>query len=1020
MAMDNPSDDDISLTSTVESDQASEYYVDTILAECEFAEDDMRYLVRWEGYNVLRSTWEPKESFNNVRETLLEWEDKKQRISEGKEQPFDVTAWEATCRRSDQEKEERKRRRSAKRRKIAASEERRNPTLVKNTATVGKAASQRSPNASTRRRPPGPSRSLYSEQGHPARQLAGLSVSRVPPVARFGTSQPASKSVRPKKGFSTDEGEQFATPWRKFRVNTYSKNKELQPNVDQVDIRPPSDWDSMPNVKAIQPGSSRQITDMNRGGPTENGPRPSLASSGLSHTQPQSPLASPRPDSDLWYASSSRNAERLRSDIAGTGGPVSSKPELNLKIPPREPSGYRPAAGKFDLEFRDRKPAGGYRTAYIPHTNSQRWWNKGEVYVNLYIGQDKREFADARLCGLPYVEAVKPILRTKQPYPPGKIEVWFRDQYTWDQYEKIRAEISNKPFANGWIEGFDDTESLIRPVAEQLWKENKIAIAQINPNQVLLAYPPGSVHFSFPGETVPPRGYLFLALRNIFGPIHNLRLNERISYPPLTEVNNALKNGHAELTMATVSSGQKASRNFNVAQGSIGQPSTASPKLTTPDTSTYAQSPTLNSPIAQFPNNISTTREIHASTKRTHLDIRPTKALPQGRTGSEFTETKAELSKEELDKLFLTRFGITFEKLTFSNGTDKRNQTKVFYIWYPDDSQAVKDEEKQLTNFLGKHKQLWFTNSTNRLDKGWEKFMNLVTGNTMHGVVLFHQSIVQYNKLPQLVRAIRRTTNFWKVSLAKPIQYLDPPLHVQRLFPHGGVYLLTEDFMVHEQVAAMIILQWFHEYSRKKNPGTYKLMLRPDIMNWLLNNMEVGDDSQRCRWFTMYHLVKQIGFNPNDDIIPGLEEDFIISPPTLPKYGFRTADDSPDIPKNCTQEQRNTDHLGEFFAGYALLNAHRFRRFYMITSLEHLERWKKWHHIEIGGYQDFLQFQSVKPELIHERLFKGTSAAFASADATPVSPAAPRPSKPSGGLVHEQRSVSVGNQLPTRYGQPYH
>lgn len=131
------------------------------------------------------------------------------------------------------------------------------------------------------------------------------------------------------------------------------------------------------------------------------------------------------------------------------------------------------------------------------------------------------------------------------------------------------------------------------------------------------------------------------------------------------------------------------------------------------------------------------------------------------------------------------------------------------------------------------------------------------------------------------------------------------------------------------------------------------------------------------------------------------------------------ADDSPEIPKDCTQEQRNADHLGEFFAGYSLIHAHRFRRFYIITALEPLERWKKWQHVTVSGYQEFFHSHNVKPELIQERLSKGPSSALSSTDPTPVSPAPPRSSKPWGTPLSEQQSVSLAPQFASRYGQPY-
>jgi chromo domain-containing protein 1 len=68
-----------------------------------------------------------------------------------------------------------------------------------------------------------------------------------------------------------------------------------------------------------------------------------------------------------------------------------------------------------------------------------------------------------------------------------------------------------------------------------------------------------------------------------------------------------------------------------------------------------------------------------------------------------------------------------------------------------------------------------------------------------------------------------------------PINYVDRPMNFQRLFPHGGAYLLTEDIMLHDPDAAVIILAWFQDYLAKKTPGTWKLILRPNVTNWLLD-----------------------------------------------------------------------------------------------------------------------------------------------------------------------------------------
>ncbi|KAL5052143.1 hypothetical protein BDW71DRAFT_170259 [Aspergillus fruticulosus] len=1037
MAMDSPSDDDISLTSTVESEQASEYDVDAILAEYEFAEDDMRYLVKWGGYDVLRSTWEPKESFNNVRETLLEWEEKKQRIAEGKEPAFDVTAWEETCRRLNEEKEERKRRRAAKRRKLAASEERRISKVAKDAPTVQGTTFTKVSTASTRR-PPGPARSLYSDCVHPARQLSGSL--RPPPPVLFGNSQSAPRSVRPKKVLSADEGKPFDSIYKKWKSDQYAKNKEWAPKINQVDIRRPSDWDTMLSAKATQPGNSR-LRGTSYDSPEEHGPGSTLGSAQLSHPHLQSPVASPRLDRGLWNGSGSKQDQvpkRTHRNIAVQARPKTSRVELNLKIPPTESRSVVVAKpgprAPTELEFRDRRPS--FRPRHIPYSNPARWWNQGELFVTLWFGPDKQCLGDARICGMGAQDTAG-ILKTKSRYTKGKIDVWLRHLCTLDQYEQFCSAMVNNKYANGWIEGFDDTEPHIREAAETLWHENKAAIAHIDSQEVLVAYPPGSPPFSFLGDTPQPRGYLTLALGDTLGSVNRLlRISEQYSYHHSAEVNNKVRSGYCESTLMTASGAGKPSRDFDIAQQTIEQSSAAPPTLVVPDTALYA-SPIMDSAMAQVQTNLSTVRkshapslgssiriltnisnvrECHASADPMNLDPHLTQAPTPGHTG-----TESAAAWVDLNKLFLKEFGITFEELATIGGTDKKAQwAKAFYVWYPGDSQVVKDEKELITRFLKSHTRLLFSSS---VSVDWERFTTMVNESTMRGVVLFHESFVEYDKIPQLQKVLRRTTGFWKVSLSKPIQYVDRPLHAQRLFPHGGVFLLTEDLMVREPVAAMVILQWFYEWSKKKYPGLWKIMLRPNILIWLMNQMELSDDPQKCRWLAMYYLVNQLGFCPTNNSLPSCErkweEDVVISPPTLPKYGFRTADDSPEIHKDCTQEQRNADHLGEFFAGYSLVHAHRFRRFYMITALEPLERWKKWQHVTVSGYQEFFQSHNVKPELFQERLFKGTPSALSSMDPTPMSPALPRLSKPSGTSLSEQQSVSFAPQTASRYGQPY-
>ena len=114
----------------------------------------------------------------------------------------------------------------------------------------------------------------------------------------------------------------------------------------------------------------------------------------------------------------------------------------------------------------------------------------------------------------------------------------------------------------------------------------------------------------------------------------------------------------------------------------------------------------------------------------------------------------------------------------------------------------------------------------------------------------------------------------------------------------------------------------------------------------------------------MYQLIKEIASGGDFRYLPCEPRDLdgvynpniehpIISPVKLPNYGHRSENDDPAIPKGLTQAQRDADHLVEFFAGWGLVNCHRFRRFIVVTSFtEPLSRWKTWNHVR------FLVFHS--------------------------------------------------------------
>jgi chromo domain-containing protein 1 len=111
-------DDAISITSTVSEtyDSEQEFTVHRILAE-KTQSGRKIYLIRWEGYPIEKSTWEPKKNIQDD-EILSLWKERKLRESKGLDEPFDISEFNALLARLAQEKAQRHRRRKAKRRRL--------------------------------------------------------------------------------------------------------------------------------------------------------------------------------------------------------------------------------------------------------------------------------------------------------------------------------------------------------------------------------------------------------------------------------------------------------------------------------------------------------------------------------------------------------------------------------------------------------------------------------------------------------------------------------------------------------------------------------------------------------------------------------------------------------------------------------------------------------------------------------------------------------------------------------------
>lgn len=89
----NPSNDPSDGNSDDDSEEDGvAFEVETILAQRKVS-GSLEYLVKWDGYDLMNATWEPKDSFDS-EDTLREWQEKKLDINYGKLPSFNVRKWE--------------------------------------------------------------------------------------------------------------------------------------------------------------------------------------------------------------------------------------------------------------------------------------------------------------------------------------------------------------------------------------------------------------------------------------------------------------------------------------------------------------------------------------------------------------------------------------------------------------------------------------------------------------------------------------------------------------------------------------------------------------------------------------------------------------------------------------------------------------------------------------------------------------------------------------------------------------
>ncbi|OAT10184.1 chromo domain-containing protein Chp1p [Blastomyces gilchristii SLH14081] len=994
-------DDDISVTSTVGSEPRSEYEVEAILAQKSFANGDA-YLVKWAGYPLERATWEPEESFCDPS-TLVEW---RKKIAPGEHQPLDVDV-EALARRIEEienAKLDRQRRRRAKRIRLGLA-------VSPSTESSGAAYDSRDSDSdldgfivgddvdvegeneeegwqSLRKKP---RRSSNSKTKHGAAMAAPPSLSHSDP-----SKSQASASIRPpsaeftnkkNKCDATSAARAPATNLQSTQSTQSTKlisptkqvqtPKKLQKASERHEARPIL---KLKTSSSTHPSSHSWLSPAQGQAPSCSSPRESvndqsqvpgpLIPTGLANRSVSIRATKKTGSNPTFFrnlSSKNRYEKAMRRDLTPDIMQLELRPpgewiasQNSTTQVSESPSDFRISPNSESLFVEQDQPhheannrrhshdsptridvsteaRSGYRSNQAQHASgqpSQKLSHEGSlnsynsetsiIRSPAFSPRETSPLRPSRHATPRGIQGTGGRFRLFQPTealahlrfgPESKeigdvrlggltktsiwqlvllksqnmIDIHFKDVCNLDQYRQLCDRRQNKKYCNGYVLGYDDTSTAVNELADYL-SDNRLAALWYHPKDDI---PTVIVAYA---SDCPDWSFL----------------NGSDAYPP-ARLRIAVRSG-----LAPVNSLRPVS-----AKGTL-----------------YHAG------------------EHSAGGEENHFNMNPqpieSMAQQHGIQSSLSKILSAANGPMDIVSIFRERFGITYDELSIVNTS---RTARSFYLYFP---REVEDEFQLVLLFLKHYDMVSFSN---RIEGDWERFVKTVTT----GTVLFHQKFIHYENLQMLSKLLRSHVNVFSISLAEPIKYLGYYSHLQRLFPHGGIILMTEDFMLKAPKAALKVLTWFGVYVGRKFPGTWKMFLRPNVQRWLSDIcVSWPDDTLWQMYLTINSLIPEypVGhYNTyrregSPDSLDGLRDDEgqhhpFISTRDIPDYGSRREEDYPNIPKGLTQEERDADHLIEYFAGYALINADRFRRFVVLTTQKPQPRWQAWTHIEVMHYPDF-------------------------------------------------------------------
>ncbi|KAJ6028228.1 hypothetical protein N7540_003804 [Penicillium herquei] len=731
--------------------------------------------------------------------------------------------------------------------------------------------------------------------------------------------------------------------------------------------------------------------------------------------RPTGPIDSYRPE----YSDRRTSSRRSRSPESHGYriGSRSSPPSMNRRNSMPDPSHNRHSDVSeisrpitlSEEECIARMPV-GVPSENASFTRTGLFFNPDEVLVHVYFGTNKEYIGPARIVSVPRL-VKNELLRNGVKSDKNQLELWFKDLYTMNELRVLTDAASYDHYTNcnAWLEGFEETNTRLFRMNQQLRKQ-KIAAVYNRDHSCMnswIAYTPASEFDALltrPGACRSADNVaIWLAVRGTLPP--STVLQERFGPPRRYDENvaNPVTFAHNEYPASSsiINSTRKALVSQSEPMTALGRPSHPNPpRWGSMSEHTYAPSAHLHPP-----DGLPTLNELFDNVG---MDASMTNFMPDGpqqvpsssMTGPapNVVQTGAQMSVSDMllaVNTFFSTLHMTIDSLAHST-------EKIFYLHFPPGDEDAQVEHDMMVTWLKCNNAIYVSNRHPNGEEdptAWRKFRETYN----KGVTIFHESFHNFHDLRPSIRGVQWSPhfNFWHVRIKKPLVSLNTRLftetaHIKRLFPHGTVFLITDD-VFRDMKRVAILLMWFFE-KRKSSMSPTKLVFQPDVLGYLnrkLDDPTRNKDEDPYVWSTIA-LIKQVNSsfnsafpyfemssmdlrnldNPNNNVI------------YLPirDYGTRSEQDNPQIPKDLTQEERNADHLVETFAGWMQFEAARFRKTVVIsnqTNKDLMARWSAWGHVNVFDVKSFLKKWQIKEEVLLEKVKTGSRRQ----DESPMTPA---------------------------------